>query len=117
VIMVPFVVQAALAFWARWLRRSRGAPGWIVLVAIAMVGVATVSALLAVRGLYNAFGAAETGHPSSKATLLAQSISETMYGGAFALLLSLLNATWLLGWSLRSPAQPPTASPDGGEGP
>jgi hypothetical protein len=116
-IVVPLLLQMALLPWARWLKRSREAPGWVAIVALVLVCVATLSALFAFHGLHGAFAAVSTAAPERKATLLAQGISEGMNGSMFVSVLSLVNAAWLLAWTLRSPARPRVEPPQAGEQP
>jgi hypothetical protein len=98
-LVLPVLAIVGVTVWGRRVSRRPDMPrfvSWIVYVLAVPAGLALTFAL--VHGVVMGFGAAATGvpvEPSQKARVLAESISEVMNSGAFALGVALVAGLWL----------------------
>jgi len=90
-LVVQLLVPGALFYWGRRVAARHGrARAWRVasLLPLAAFGVGVVGIVGTVLGLVHAFGAVARAEPATRATFLAQGISEAMNATAFGLVAS-----------------------------
>jgi hypothetical protein len=103
---VTFGIVLALSYWARRLAARPHAPRFLLYLPYPLFLGWAVGTFGTVYMLIRAFGRVADGDPSTKATRLAQGISEAMNCAAFEVLLILSALPVLLFYHFRLPRPP-----------
>lgn len=105
---IGVIVLVGQLLWLRWLRRTAGAPRWIVVVVLLLLVASESLGIASLIALGRSFDAVGTGvDPAHRQQMLAQSISLAMSLAAVGILAKLgsivvlLAATWRYAWSRR----------------
>jgi hypothetical protein len=117
-VLVPVAVLVGLSFWVRRIWERTAIPRWLGVVSIVLVSLVALTDLgiLFIVGASVLAIAGQTMSAADNARALAAGISEAINSAAFAILISLFAAAWmlLLTWRYRRSWPDNASNPPGG---